>query len=335
VFVNNEDVCRNGKYYDNCTFANNSNSINDGAITFVYDGWINPDVTLSVRNCRFVGNASVGFGAAIFCEYEGGRMTAVIENCTFDANRGNYGGAIAAGPYCDLSVAQCTFVDNEAPHGSGILLYPHMSSLSIHNCIFARGSGGGGAISINTEYSVPESLVVSCSDIYDNGGGNWTGILGPYQGQYGNMSVDPLFCTNEESKYNLRVESPCAPGNNASGCLVGWGGPGCNSMVAVPEPGGEGGPVTRHWLSQNSPNPFNAGTTMAFALPIRESVRLEIFDVMGRGMRLLLNEELPGGQHEVRWDGRADDGRALPSGLYFCRMEAGSFRETRRMTLVK
>jgi hypothetical protein len=88
-------------------------------------------------------------------------------------------------------------------------------------------------------------------------------------------------------------------------------------------------------LEANSPNPFNPATTIAFDLPRAGPVRLTLFNLSGRIVRVLLNEERPAGRHQVKWDGTDDNGRQMASGVYVCRMEAGSFRETRRMTLVK
>ena len=84
------------------------------------------------------------------------------------------------------------------------------------------------------------------------------------------------------------------------------------------------------------PNPFNPQTTIAFELPRQETVRLQVFDVAGHLVRTLVGGEVLGqGRHERIWQGRDDSGRALSSGTYFYRLEAGREFETRRMVLVK
>jgi hypothetical protein len=89
-------------------------------------------------------------------------------------------------------------------------------------------------------------------------------------------------------------------------------------------------------LWQNAPNPFNPVTTIAFSLSTPSRVQLAIYDLAGRRVRVLVNgDERPAGRHAIRWDGTSNSGRLLASGIYFCRMEAGTFHETRRMTLVK
>jgi choice-of-anchor B domain-containing protein len=88
-------------------------------------------------------------------------------------------------------------------------------------------------------------------------------------------------------------------------------------------------------LAQNAPNPFNPSTRIAFTLAHRDRVTLAIYDVTGRRVRRLVAGTLAAGRHEAIWDGRDDAGRALASGVYFCRMAAGTRVETRRMVLVK
>ena len=83
------------------------------------------------------------------------------------------------------------------------------------------------------------------------------------------------------------------------------------------------------------PNPFNPMTTITMALPRSERVRLAVFDLRGRLVRVLVDEERAAGDHDVIWTGLDDRGHQVVSGVYVCRMAAGSFRESRRMTLVK
>lgn len=90
-------------------------------------------------------------------------------------------------------------------------------------------------------------------------------------------------------------------------------------------------------LAQNFPNPFNAGTQIVFELPGAESrsVRLEVFDILGQRIATLIDQSLSGGRYHVTWDGKDGQGKAVGSGVYFYRLTAGEFKETRRMTLIK
>jgi len=83
------------------------------------------------------------------------------------------------------------------------------------------------------------------------------------------------------------------------------------------------------------PNPFNPTTTLSFTLPESHPVHINIYDINGRLVRNLLNENRDQGPHEVVWNGRGDDGRMQASGLYFSRIQAGPYSQVRKMTLAK
>jgi len=83
------------------------------------------------------------------------------------------------------------------------------------------------------------------------------------------------------------------------------------------------------------PNPFNPLTTIAFDLPQPADVKLAVFDITGRLVRVLVDEERQAGSHDVVWNGLNDRGRRVASGVYFCRLEAGPSADTRRLTMLK
>ena len=87
---------------------------------------------------------------------------------------------------------------------------------------------------------------------------------------------------------------------------------------------------TRYWLGQNHPNPFNPVTTLSFSILERTRVELRVYDVTGRKVRTLVERELDPGYHRATFDAHG-----LPSGVYFARMTAGSFAETRKLVLLK
>lgn len=83
-------------------------------------------------------------------------------------------------------------------------------------------------------------------------------------------------------------------------------------------------------LEQNYPNPFNPTTTISYQLPTRNKVNLVIYDVLGRVVNVLVNEDQNAGTHEVSFDGSR-----LSSGVYFYRLTAGSFSQVRKLMLLK
>jgi hypothetical protein len=83
-------------------------------------------------------------------------------------------------------------------------------------------------------------------------------------------------------------------------------------------------------LGQNYPNPFNASTIIEYDLPSASNVIIDIYDLLGRRIETLIQGEHPAGYHQVVWDA-ADHS----SGLYFYRIQAGDYAETRKMVLLK
>jgi hypothetical protein len=93
-------------------------------------------------------------------------------------------------------------------------------------------------------------------------------------------------------------------------------------------------PVAYH-LHQNHPNPFNPETRIQFDLPKSTGVRIEIYNVYGQKIRSLANEQKAAGSYSVTWDGRKDNGESAASGVYFYRLAAGGFQQTRKMALLR
>ncbi len=84
------------------------------------------------------------------------------------------------------------------------------------------------------------------------------------------------------------------------------------------------------------PNPFNPVVTIGFDLPDVRQASLRIYDVSGRLVATLVDRAiLPSGNHQVVWTGSDDSGRAVAAGVYFYRLQAGDFQQTRTMTMVK
>jgi hypothetical protein len=89
------------------------------------------------------------------------------------------------------------------------------------------------------------------------------------------------------------------------------------------------------YLAQNYPNPFNPATTIRFGLQVPADVSLCIYDAAGRLVQVLVEEPRDAGHQIVRWDGRDSGGRSVASGVYFYRLEAGTFKETKKMIMLR
>lgn len=87
---------------------------------------------------------------------------------------------------------------------------------------------------------------------------------------------------------------------------------------------------TEYAISPNYPNPFNARTTISFALPQASHVTVEIYDLLGRNVATLVDSDFPAGYHNVTWDAAERS-----SGVYFYKVRAGEFARTQKMLLLK
>lgn len=88
-------------------------------------------------------------------------------------------------------------------------------------------------------------------------------------------------------------------------------------------------------LHQNAPNPFARTAVVRFALATRSDVRISVYDVVGRLVRVLSDRSYAPGEHEVIWDGLDARGREVAAGVYFYAMEADGFRDERKMVLLR
>jgi len=83
-------------------------------------------------------------------------------------------------------------------------------------------------------------------------------------------------------------------------------------------------------LRQNYPNPFNPSTTFAFSIPKKSFVSLKVYDVIGREVATVVSEQLNEGNYTQQWNASG-----LSSGVYFYRIQAGNFVETKKLILLK
>jgi len=96
-------------------------------------------------------------------------------------------------------------------------------------------------------------------------------------------------------------------------------------------PGKEKGITPQHFsLNQNYPNPFNPVTTISFSLPSKSFVSLEVFDLLGREVATIVSEEMSAGAYSRQWNAVN-----MPSGIYFYRLQAGLFTQTKKLVLLR
>jgi len=195
-----------------CWFEDNESSYEGGAVT------ISEGAEGTLEDCTFVANVSDSYGGGAFASYAGG--SGVLRGSTFYDNLAAAGGAGAA-----------------IRLGDG-------ANFTVENCLIAFNQDGG-AVHCGTD----ATLSVSCSDIYGNTGGDWTGCIADQLLIPGNLAEDPGFCDTAGGNLGLIDISPCLPAFNSCGVTMGAHGAGCQmSPVELETP-------LVFSLSQNYPNP--------------------------------------------------------------------------------
>jgi PKD repeat protein len=118
---------------------------------------------------------------------------------------------------------------------------------------------------------------------------------------------------------------------------VKWQGQGARVRLAALTSSSQGtGEIPRTFsLAQNYPNPFNPSTTIEYSLPTASQVVIEVFNVAGQKVKTLVDGPIEAGVHSTAWDGLEENGTTAASGIYFYRLRAGTYSETRKMLLLK
>jgi hypothetical protein len=88
-------------------------------------------------------------------------------------------------------------------------------------------------------------------------------------------------------------------------------------------------------VEQNYPNPFNPETTINFQLPVDSQVILKIYNMMGQEITTLVSGMLSAGNHSIMWNGRNNQGKKVPSGMYLYQFRAGNYNVTKKMVLLE
>jgi len=231
-----------------------------------------------------------------------------------------------------------TIAANRADYyGGGLLSGGATNVIALNNVFWAD----------TAQYGHPE--------IYVSSGGvnvHYCDVQGGWLSGTGNIDADPLFAS---ATFHLTDPSPCIGAGIDSMQIGGvwyrvppqcfYGGPrpnpagsqadigACENPRATPTTGVDDHPnalPSRFALEQNYPNPFNPSTTIRYDLPRSSHVTLSVYDVLGRKVATLLNEEKSAGTYTVQWDASS-----VSSGVYFYRLKAGDFVQTKRMMVVR
>ncbi len=257
TFTANDSPAGGAVYVENsypvfreCAFADNT-ARNGGAM------FLGERSRARIVDCGFDGDAaSPNAGGAIDCWLS----DAEIEGCTFrGTSAAARGGAVAAHGDSEIAMTGCLVEDTVAGPDGGALYLEDTSSAVLTRCTVRGTASGGGALGAAGGASLSlDACVVgfatagaaancsggavidaSCTDVYGNAGGDWTGCLAPLAGIAGNFASDPPFCAGAGDASVTMPDSPCLPANNACGVPVGAGGGGCGcptgATILVPD----------------------------------------------------------------------------------------------------
>ncbi len=215
----------------------------------------------------------------------------------------------------------------------------------------SESSGASAIVAIgNSQIPTPK---IEYNDFFENQGSLYLTALKddpyltiiPLSGINGNISLNPFI---EAPNYQLSEISPCIdagcpdesfndssvpPGMGTVRSDIGAYGGSSNSIITDMEDDiliNINNFVDTYKLYQNYPNPFNPSTTIKYSIPNQSNVTLKIFDVLGSEVTTLVKKEQPQGNNEIEFDGSV-----LTSGIYFYRIQAGDFVDTKKMILLK
>jgi hypothetical protein len=269
------------------------------------------------------------------------RSSCRVENNIIMRNRAPGGGGVQfyspPMPFrgTDQTIVNNTIVDNDATSGGGLSIIGGANVVSLNNILWADTAQNGKEIYVNGG----TAIVHHCS------------IQGGWPSGTGNIGGDPLFGPGD-SLLNLTAGSPCiGKGTDSLQIASVWyhaptidydGHSRPRPIGTHPDIGAQEeqnvivsvdqrdqSPVS-YQLQQNYPNPFNPSTTIKYQLPKSSAVRLSVFDMLGREVAVLVNERREAGVYEVRFEGSA-----LSSGVYFYRLQAGDFIQSKKLMILK
>jgi len=292
-----------------------------------------------------ISNNQANTGGGIIVEGIGGAWNGeahvIVENVIFSGNHatGNGGGYSVYDDYVSTLFKSVTFANNSA-----------------------GGSGGGMHI-----YGMSHYAVLANSILWNNFPDDVFGYVFPHfsnleggMGGEGNFTMDPLFV--DSTDFNLQEGSPCIDAGSSlviinldSLMLPGedWMG---DTIINVnpsyyggnsPDMGTYESPFTGllalngiglpdvFALHANYPNPFNPVTTIGYTLSEEATINITVYDITGKIVNNLVNNYKSSGYNSIQWNATNDKGAPVSAGLYLYTIQAGEFRQTRKMVLLK
>ena len=299
------------------------------------------------------------YGGGIFC-YDYASPT-IINNVIKDNYSGSSGGGILTGSHCLSLISNNLIAGNSCTMWGGGIFMSAGDVAAINNTIYGNSAGDdGGGIHFSHSNSISQNNIIWGNTAGTRGNNvgyfgdtppvlTYCDVEGGWAGE-GNINIDPLFRDTNDEDFHLMAtfcgdayNSPCidvgSPEIDDALIDCNWGlgqvrsdmgayGGGNEAMVDVDE---DIAPLPiRCFLFQNYPNPFNATTLIEYTLLQPLQVEIEVYDLLGRTVTKLSDGLKSAGRHQAVW--HAND---MPSGIYFYKLQADDYTETRKMILLK
>jgi len=342
----------------------NNVTIKDNTATTKGGGIVSYKSTMTIKESIVSNNSSFHRGGIYAWgdatpEWGGVGGNLVIEDCIVTGNvvTGNHGGGIAIYGVDEVIIKRTAVVDNHANNGIGGILV-EFSDVTLENItVSGNSSTYGGSIGVGEggNVNLTNSILWGNTDgteevdgeVLLELDGSLTSYYNDIEGGYGgfaNIDADPLFTNPDSGDFTLQQGSPCIDAGTAD---LDWDGIEdiTDYFGSAPDMGAyeyfialgvdNDGLPTSYMIHQNYPNPFNPVTTLRYDLPEDALVNIAIYDMMGRQIRTLISTQHSAGYKSVQWNATNDAGSPVSAGLYFYMIQAGDFKQTKKMMLVK
>ena len=214
---------------------------------------------VEIESCMFRNNVAGGHGGGLSID----QTDAIVVGCIFKGNYATSGGGLYLHSSSSVMLVDLTIVGNIAEDSGGGVCHESSQVDLVNSTIIQNSAQYGGGIAGSTVYSGStlsmvnsilafntqgssvfcagdSNIDITCSDVFGNAGGDWVGCVSDQDGQNGNISENPQFCDLNTDDYNLETDSPCSPGNNDCGVLMGAWLASCDIRQWAVEAGGNG-----------------------------------------------------------------------------------------------
>jgi len=277
-----------------------------------------------------------------------GNSKILFENTIITDYNADRDGGILYSQGSDISFINSTIAGNSVSNEcSSILLDNNSSMIMINSILWNKAKYD---IKFGPEFS--NSVDIAYSNVYGSQEAIISNSMSAVNWLDGNINLNPLFVDTANHNYHLSSKSPClgagidsiqisdiwsyAPKKDLDGNLrpdpfgsrPDIGAYESQLFTDILENGNELPLIFS--LYQNYPNPFNSATVIKYSIPNSSRVIIKVYDILGSEVMTLLNEEKETGYHSI--DFNESD---LPSGVYFYRIQAGNFNDTKKMILIK